>query len=171
MELTREQLEAMQLPDELIDQLMAAHAEDVTALQGQIDALSGIRKELEQTLSDERRSWEMKERERAGRQAVQTALRRLGANEQVLPLLTSTVRPESITMTEGVPDNAEALAEQLAQQYPGLFAQTETAPGVRISPPLGWGKSGYTAQDIDAMSEEEINRNWGAVKAALTKGE
>ena len=126
--MTREQLEALQLPDELIDQLMAAHTEDMNALQSQIDTLTGIRKELEQTLSEERRGWELKERERIGHQAVQAALRRLGANEQALPLLTGTIRPESISMTDGVPDNAEALAEQLAQQYPGLFAQPKTSP-------------------------------------------
>lgn len=171
MGLTREQLEAMQLPDEMIEQLMKAHMEDVSELQQQIDSLSGKRKELEQTLSEERRGWELKERERVGHEAIHAALRRRGVNEQVLTLLTSTVRPESITMTDGVPDNAEALAEQLAQQYPGLFAQPETIAGAHISPPLGRGRSGYTAQDIDAMSTEEINRNWSAVKEALTKGE
>lgn len=196
MALTRRQLKEMQLPDETIETIIAAHAQSIAGLKEERDAwreaagqteaareerdalmqqvaeLTGARQAAEQLqneLDSLRAAQTAQIEERLRTEAAQRALIQRGANEQALPLLLAAADLTGITVCEGVAEGAEALADGLAQAYPAVFAQPVRIPTGSVCPPSG-GASVMTAQELEAMSPEEINNNWNAVKTALMKG-
>lgn len=187
MELTLEGLAALSIPEESAAQILAAcaaaraadreqldqAAQAREALAAEVSGLSGERDALNDRVAELTRAQEAAEqaaRVRQSRETVTEALRRRGANEQALPLMLAALNTEALTACE-TQEAADQLAEQSAAAYPGLFAQPVRIPLDPIAPPVAQLKRVITAREIGAMTTDEINMNWSAVKSALTKGE
>lgn len=196
MSLTRKQLKAWQLPTDMIERIIAAHAETVDGLKAERDALrdaanqantlaaerdtlraqveqlSSVQADLEQTRAelDACRTRAEEERLCAQRQeALNAALRDAGANEKALPLLARLLNPAELHLENGCLKNADALIAPLREQYAAFFAKPVRLPAQTITPPIQAGGA-LTREDIGRMSADEINRNWNAVKGVLSKG-
>lgn len=192
MALTRRLLKELQLSEETIGTIIAAHADSLAGLKEERDAWreaaapnEALKEERDRLSAQvgELTGWQAKAealqaeqaaREAAARQAEEAsartealtaALTARGANQAALPLLLMAAERDAGSTWE-----AEALAGQLAQSYPAMFASVQRIPTGRIDPPVG-GASALTPRELDAMSLEEINDNWSAVKSALMKGE
>ena len=149
MELTEEMLREMELPAEAAEQIWQAHRETVDALRAEAENARGEVQRLNEA-----------ENRRAAEEALRGELRRLGAQEEAIPLLTMAALPGA-EMAGGRLQNAQALLAPLQRQYPGLF------PEAPARPPEAWqpGRSGREA--IGAMSEVEINARWDEVREML----
>lgn len=187
MELTLEDLAALDIPEESAALILAAceaarsadreqlaqAAQTQAALTARLDGLIGERDALTAQVAEMLRAREEAERTARSvqrREAVTQALLRRGANERALPLMLDALGAEALTACETA-EAAERLAETSAAAYPDLFAQPVRIPLETLAPPVAQLKNTITAREIGAMTTEEINRNWNAVKSALTKGE
>ncbi|MBE5795822.1 MAG: hypothetical protein E7327_00405 [Clostridiales bacterium] len=189
MSLTRKLLRELQLTDESIERIIAAHAETVQALKAERDEALASAAAHEQTASERDRF-----REEAGafqqeadqlrteletfRQQVHTErtaqgradaicelLRRAGANEQALPLLARAVQTTEEDWN-GTELRADAdVISPVVSQYGAFFSSPVPIPTDRVSPPLDG--SALSPDDVRLMSPEEINRNWSQVRSAL----
>lgn len=189
MTLTRKLLRELELNDETIERILAAHTEAVDALCIERDEARQAAAALEQTTAErdalretaanhqqeaERLRGEFElfrqqvhaERTAEGREsAIREALRRAGANELALPLLAQAVKTDEadwdgVALREG----ADVLSPVI-RQYGAFFSQPVPIPNDRVSPPLDG--SALSREDVRVMSAEEINRNWHQVRSAL----
>ena len=191
MSLTRKLLKELELNEEAIERIIAAHADTVDALRTERDAaLAAVSaredaaaerdalrqaaanhlqeaERLRNEYDDYRRQVEG-ERTAAMREAVlRSALSRAGANEQAIPLLAkAVVTAEEDWENDALRDEAAALAA-VRETYAAFFAQPQPLPTDPFSPPLEGGR--LTCEEIRRMSAEEINRNWTQVQDALTQ--
>lgn len=191
MSLTRKLLKELELNEEAIERIIAAHADTVDALRTERDAaLAAVSaredaaaerdalrqaaanhlqeaERLRNEYDDYRRQVEG-ERTAARREAVlRSALSRAGANEQAIPLLAkAVVTAEEDWENDALRDEAAALAA-VRETYAAFFAQPQPLPTDSFSPPLEGGR--LTCEEIRRMSAEEINRNWTQVQDALTQ--
>lgn len=182
MTITRAGLEALALEDSVISRILEAHEEALRQLQSELDAARGeaevLRGEREAAVAREASlsaDFEAFRRETeaaavaAGRlEALHAALRRAGANEQVIPLLAGALSVEE-SMWEGTAllDEAAAIAPA-AERYPGLFAAPEPLPTDPVSPPISGGAP-LSPGDVRRMTPDEINRSWSLVRSALMR--
>lgn len=165
MALTRRLLKELELNDETIERIIAAHAETVTALQAQAESHQGEARRIQGELDAFRQQVEGERTGMLREQALQAALRRAGANEHAVPLLARTLETQ-----EGDWDGANlrdeaAFLSPVRAQYAAFFSQPQPIPTDRISPPLDGGM--LSLEDVRRMSAEEINRNWSQVCSAL----
>ena len=173
MSLTRKLLKELELNDDAVERIIAAHVDTVDALRQERDAALAQREaQLAETasareeLSAYRAATEQAQHASARRSALAEALADQGANPQALPLLLDAVTlPEEAWDGDALPDAAAALQAYRAK-YPGLFAAKKPIPVKRISPPLSGGGA-LTHADVKRMSASDINRNWSAVQKAL----
>ena len=165
MALTRRLLKELELNDETIERIIAAHAETVTALQAQATGHENEARRIQGELDAFRQQVESERTGHLRQQTLEDALRRAGANEHAAPLLARTLE-----IHEGDWDGAqlrdeEAFLSPVRAQYAPFFSQPQPIPTDRISPPLDGGI--ITLEDVRRMSAEEINRNWSQVCSAL----
>lgn len=187
MSLTRRLLKDMELNDEAIERIIAAHAATVDALREEQRAAvtaaqneSSAECEALRTAADEhrqeaerirqeydafRRATEAAQTAQAREQALCAALRRSGANELAVPLLAKAVSTTEADWDGAALRDEHAALEGVLTQYSAFFAQPVPLPTDRISPPLD--SSRLTREDVRCMSAEEINRNWSQVCSAL----
>ena len=173
MSLTRKLLKELELNDEAVERIIAAHVETVDALRQERDAaLSQSEAQQAETASARealiayQAQTEQQQRSAARRAALAEALAEHGANSQATELLL-----DAITLPEESWDGEKLLDAQAAMQcyrakYPGLFARKNPIPVTRVSPPISGGGA-LTHADVKRMSAQDINRNWSAVKTAL----
>ncbi len=189
MSLTRRLLRELELNDEAIEQIIAAHAETVDALRSERDEARSAAAALEQTAAERdelreaaathqqeaqrlqaefdlyRRQVETERTAEGRANAIREALRSAGANELALPLLAQAVQTaESDWDGTALRENADVLSPVI-QQYGAFFSQPIPIPTDRVSPPLDG--SALSREDVRVMSAEEINRNWSQVRSAL----
>lgn len=193
MTLTRKLLRELELNDEAIEHILAAHTEAVDALCSERDEARQAAAALEQAAAERdalretaanhqqeaerlRSEFDLyrrqvdEERTAQGRKsAIREALRKAGANELALPLLA-----QAVSTTEADWDGAELrmgadVISPVVRQYGAFFAQPIPLPTDRCSPPLDG--SALTREDVRGMSAEEINRNWSQVRSALNQHE
>lgn len=165
MSLTRRLLKELELTDDAIERIIAAHTETVDALKTEA---TGHRSEAERlrTELDAYRLQVQTDRLHAAREQTLCALlRRAGANEQAIPLLSRAfTTAESDWEGEHLLDENAVLAPVQAQ-YAAFFTRQQPLPTDRITPPLD--SSILSFEDVKRMSAEEINRNWSQVCSAL----
>ena len=173
MSLTRKLLKELELNEEAVERIIAAHVETVDALRQERDAaLSQSEAQQAETasarkaLSAYQAETELQQRTAARRAALAEALAEHGANPQATPLLLDAIHlPEE--SWDGVKLLDAAVTMQNCQaKYPGLFARKNPIPVTRVSPPLSGGGA-LTHADVKRMSASDINRNWSAVRTAL----
>lgn len=173
MSLTRKLLKELELNEEAVERIIAAHVETVDALRQERDAaLSQSEAQQAETASARealiayQAQVEQEQHASTRRSALAEALANQGANAQALPLLLDAITlPEESWNGDSLQDAAATL-QAYRVKYPGLFAQKNPIPVTRVSPPISGGGA-LTHADVKRMSAQDINRNWSAVKTAL----
>lgn len=173
MSLTRKLLKDLELNENAIEQIIAAHVETVDALkqerdaaQAQRDAQQGETAAVQAEYAAYRSQVEEARRLSARREALSQALTAQGANPNALPLLLDAIHlPEEAWQDDKLTDASEALQPWRAK-YGALFAMKNPIPVTKVRPPITAGGL-LTHADVKRMSASDINRNWSAVKTAL----
>ena len=190
MSLTRKLLREMELTDEAIGRILAAHHEAVDALTLQRDDALAAAADHEQTvaerdvlrteaaahhaeaerlrteLEDFRQQVHQERTEASRRAALHEALLHAGANEQAIPLLAQAVRTSEEDWAGAVLLDAQHTLAPVIRDYAGFFSSPVPLPTERITPPLH-PTGTLTHEDLKAMTAEEINQNWLQVRSAL----
>ncbi|MGN1019810.1 MAG: hypothetical protein ACI4O7_05510, partial [Aristaeellaceae bacterium] len=195
MALTRSLLRELNLEDSAIEQIIQAHSETVTALKAEIDAaraeaaaLTDVTAErdmlMEQIaqlsaqqadarqLQEEFDAWKAREQQSLTDAEKQRLLRQAlldaGANGKAVALLAREIDPDSLVITGGALHNAGEVIAPVREKYAAFFARPVRLPAPVIQPPASL-HGALTRQDLAAMSAEDINANWDAVRAALAR--
>lgn len=190
MSLTRKLLRELELSDNAIERIIAAHAESIDALRTERDEARTALAQHEQAVSerdalreeaaahqadaqrlrtelDAFRQQVSAERTRAVRHsALCQALSRAGANPHAVPLLAQAVTTTDEDWNEDRLLDEEAVLHAVREQYAPFFAKPRQLPTDRITPPLQPGGD-LSREDVQRMSAEEINRHWPQVRSAL----
>lgn len=196
MAMTRADLKGLGLEDDVIDKIVAMHADTVNGIrsdsqkaQGEAaTAVSDLQRQLGEmqtqmaqakdsydTLKKDfdayRESAEQQEANRAKTAAYRDLLQSIGIKgDKRLDAILRTVQPENLELSEdGALKNREALEAAAKEDWSEFITTTETRGASTNTPPANSAKS-YTADDIRKMSPAEINANFDAIKASL-KGE
>lgn len=164
--LTEEQTAAILAEQEEAARQIAALKEEMAALKGRItEAVEAGKAETAavQAAFDEYREGIIQgEKERLMRAALLEA----GANPQAVELLLRDVALAQAEIRDGKLVQAEELAAAIKAKWSAFFAVREAVPMGAINPPRNVDLA-LTRRAVEGMSLEEINRNWGSVKAAL----
>ena len=180
MSLTRKLLKDLQITDEAIEQIIAAHVETVDALKAQRDSLSdeldtlraqeqSAAQQVQTAFDDYRTQVESEHHKQQALQLLRLAMIQAGCNEKAVELLIQSIDPAALQVENGVLTNQEALIGELRTKHAAFFAQPVRVAVPTIQPPIPSG-SAITREDLSRMSADEINRNWNAVKGVLAKG-
>ena len=180
MALTRKLLKDMQLNDETIEQIIAAHAATVEALKAERDAaaseLEALRSaegqsaaEVQAAFDAYRSRVENDQNTAKARELLRLAMIQAGCNQQVIDLLIQTVDPAKLALEGGSLKDEGALIAGMKEKHAAFFAQPTRMSVPSIQPPIPTGGA-LTREDLSRMSADEINRNWNAVKSVLSKG-
>lgn len=137
------------------DALTAQLAEAVAAGQAETAAVQGA-------YDAYRAEVELQEK----RTALRGLLAEAGANPAVVELLVEQAHLAEAEWQDGRLTQGDALVAELRTRWGALFATRESVP-VEAMNPLKGEETVLSRQAVEGMSLEEINRNWGAVKAAL----
>jgi len=156
---------------ELLTELGLEKVTDLkAALQKQRDAEAAAQTEtqrLQAQLSEYQRreqTWETQRREQALQIAVQAAAQKVGIVDAEVAM--ALVRGQITFDDKGAPQGVETALMELVKAKPFLKAQA--GGGSPTNPPRGGAM--LTREAIAAMTPEQINANWDAVKAAMEKG-
>ncbi|MGN0778886.1 MAG: hypothetical protein ACI4MJ_07055 [Aristaeellaceae bacterium] len=195
MALTRSLLKELALDDSTAEQIILAHSETVSALKAEIDAaraeasaLAEMTAERDMLLEQvallsaqqadaaqvqaEFDAYKAQEAQRLTDSEKQELLRKAlleaGANEKALALLAREIDPASLVISGGVLANAQDVIAPLKEKYGAFFAQPVRLSTPVIQPPSSL-RGALTRQDVAAMSADEINANWDAVRAVLAR--
>ena len=190
MSLTRKLLKELELNEDAVERIIAAHVETVDALRQERDSALARATAVESTvqerdklraLAEERlneaasardeltayRAQVEQERHQASRRsALAQALTAQGANASALPLLLDSIALPEEDWEGNTLRSAEAALQPYRAKYSALFSVKSPIPVTKVAPPVTSGGI-LTPADIKRMSANDINRNWNAVKTAL----
>lgn len=196
MAMKRADLKGLGLEDDVIDKIIAMHADTVNGIrsdsqreQGEAaTAVSGLQRQLGEmrtqmaqakdsydTLKRDfdayRQSAKQQETNRAKTAAYRDLLQAIGIKgDNRLDAILRTVQPEKLELSEdGTLKDREALEKAAKEAWAEFITTTETH-GADTKTPPGSAAKAYTADDIRKMTPAEINANFDAIKASL-KGE
>ncbi|MBE5804927.1 MAG: hypothetical protein E7316_10510 [Clostridiales bacterium] len=180
MALTRQLLKDLQLNDESIEQIIAAHISTVDALKAERDAafaeLQALRESSGQSAAEVQAAFdayrtqvEAHHNTAKALELVRLAMLQAGCNEKAIDLLIQAIDPATLKVEGGSLKNEAAIIAELRSKYAAFFAQPVRMATPTIQPPIPTGGA-LTREDISRMSADEINRNWNAVKSVLAKG-
>lgn len=180
MALTRQLLKDMQLTDENIEQIIAAHVATIEALKNERDAAAAenqaLRAAADQSAAQVQQAFDayraQVEQDRQTRKALEIlrlSMLQAGCNEKALDLLIQSIDPAALEMEGGMLKNSAALIADLRSKYADFFARPVRMPAPTLQPPVT-ASGPLTRDDLSRMSVDEINRNWSAVKGVLAKG-
>lgn len=196
MALTRNFLRSMNLTDEQISAIIDSHVETVDGLKAERDSLKADATKLTQAQAEVTRlTGELEKAQKSGGDAArvqadfdaykqQVEAERLNAKtdgalydlakkagiqrESFLKLAVRTFDRNAIKRgDDNAIANADELVEAFKAEYPDFIAtEPEPKPAPTINPPPGPAQS-FTKEQIEAMTPEEINKNWDAIKGNL----
>lgn len=191
MSLTRRLLKELELNDDAIERIIAAHVATVDALRTERDEALAASAALEETAAERdalrqaaadhqqeaerlrtdfdryRRQVDEERHATQRKQTLHDALTRAGANAHAIPLLAGAIQTTDTDWDGAALRDERAVLAPVISQYAALFGQETAVPTDRVSPPLEGGA--LTREDVRSMSAEEINRNWSTVCSALTQ--
>ena len=114
-----------------------------------------------------------KESEQRMREAKEAALRAAleeeGCNRYAVELILRQIELDKAVLSDGSVVNAGDLIAPLKEKYAPFFAKPARIPTPAVEPPVS-SEGALDIGDVSRMSVEEINRNWSAVRSALSKG-
>lgn len=191
MALTRSMLKSMSLTEEQVNAIIEAHTETVTGLKAKINDLETAIEPLKE-VAKERDS--LKEQlEKAGdstkvqaefdafRQQVENEKREAAESADVLAICKAAgITRDSFLRAvgrefdrskiqrgdDGAISNRDALVEYVRKDFADFGSTTVEHGAPPVTPPSGGNKT-YTRAEIQAMSPEEINKNWPEVQKSL----
>lgn len=194
--LTRKFLRALGVEEEKIDEIVNAHQDTLEEIKLERDSLKDSASKLAEAQAEVTRlSGELEkaqknsgdaakvqadfdaykqqvEAERLNQQtdgALYDLAKKAGIQrESFLKLAVKNFDRETIKRGDGnAIANADELVEAFKAEFPDfLAAEPEPRPAPTITPPPGPAKP-YTKEQIEAMTPEEINKNWDAIKGTL----
>ena len=191
MALKREFLKAMGLDDEKISAIINAHAETVDGLKTKIieletaiDPLKDVAKErdsLKEQLAKAGDADKVKAEFDAFRQQVENEKKEAAETADVLAICKDAgITRDSFLRAvgrdfdrskiqrgeDGAISNRDALVEYVKKDFADFGSTTTEQGAPPMNPPAGGGKT-YTRAEIQAMTPEQINKNWDAVQKSL----
>lgn len=181
MPLTQAMLEAWQIEPSSAERILQAHTETLQQLTQERDELAqqlltmqDAITQRDQALQDADASRAALERlqaqqqRQARQQSMREALLSSGANPQAVDLLLLAMTADGAVL-HGDSMAPEDMLCAVRAQYPAFFSEPIYLPTDPVSPPIS-ASAPLTREDVRRMSQEEINRNWSAVRSALEKG-
>ena len=196
MSLTRKQLKDLQLDEAIIEEIIASHVSTIDGLRSERDAALAaaanvgeltcerdeLRAQVENltaSLQEQREAqaafeeYLAKESEQRMREAKEAALRAAleeeGCNRCAVELILRQIDLDKAVLSDGSIVNAEELITPLKEKYAPFFAKPARIPTPAVEPPVS-SEGALDIGDVSRMTVEEINRNWSAVRSALSKG-
>ena len=196
MSLTRKQLKDLQLDEAAIEEIFAAHVSTIEGLRAERDAAleaaaraeelalerDGLRARVEeltaslqaqgeaQAAFEEYLAQENAQRVREAKEAaLRTALEDEGCNRYAVELILRQIDLDKAVLSGDSVVNAGELIAPLREQYAPFFAKPARIPTPAVEPPVS-PEGALDIGDVSRMTVEEINRNWSAVRSALSKG-
>lgn len=180
MALTRQLLKDMQLTDEAIEQIIAAHVSTIEALKSERDAALAEAEELraatdqsaaqvQQAFDAYRAQVEQEQQTRKALELLRLSMLQAGCNEKAIDLLIQSIDAAQLELEGGMLKNGPALIAEMRARYADFFARPVRMPAPTLQPLISSGGP-LTRDDLSRMSVDEINRNWNAVKGVLAKG-
>ena len=191
MALTRKMLKAMGLEESVIDSIIDAHGETVEALKkqrddaqaeaGKVEDLTRQLNEANTKLSTAGDAAKVQADFDAFRQQVENEKREAAETADVLAICKDAgITRDSFLRAvgrdfdrskiqrgeDGTISNRDALVEYVKKDFADFGSTTEERGTPPVTPPAGGNKS-YTRAEIQAMSPEEINKNWPEVQKSL----
>lgn len=188
--LTRKLLKSLGLSDEVIETIIEAHTDVTDALRNERDgyktkaeSITALEKERDQLKAqldkagdaakvraefDAYKAQVETDRANAVReQALRRALKDAGVQrDEFVELLMGKADLTGAEMDGDKLKDAAALIDPLKASYGGCFATTTTQGTAPVNPPTN-GQQKLTREQIEGMSEAEINANWSAVQASI----
>ena len=196
MSLTRKQLRDLQLDEATIEEIIAAHVSTIEGLRAERDAAleaaagaDALAREREGLLArvesltaslqeqgearaafEEYLSQEAAQHAREAKEAaLRTALEEAGCNRYAVELILREIDPDQAVLSGEQVINARELIAPMKEKYAPFFARPVRIPTPAVEPPVS-SEGALDISDVARMSAEEINRNWSAVRSALSKG-
>lgn len=191
MALKREFLKAMGLDDEKISAIINAHAETVDGLKTKINDLETAiepmkdvakeRDNLKEQLAKAGDSDKVRAEFEAFRQQVENEKQEAKVTEEVRAICKEAgIARDSFLRAvgrefdrskiqrgeDGTISNREALVEYVKKDFADFGSTTTDQGAPPVAPPSGGNKT-YTRAEIQAMSPDEINKNWAEVQKSL----
>lgn len=191
MALTRKMLKAMGLEESVIDSIIDAHSETVEALKkqrddaqaeaGKVEDLTRQLNEANTKLSTAGDAAKVQADFDAFRQQVENEKREAAETADVLAICKDAgITRDSFLRAvgrefdrskiqrgeDGAISNRDALVEYVRKDFADFGSTTEERGTPPVTPPAG-GNKVYTRAEIQAMSPEEINKNWPEVQKSL----
>jgi myosin heavy subunit len=184
-------LKSMSLTEEQVNAIIEAHTETVTGLKTKItdletaiEPLKEVAKErdsLKEQLAKVGDSTKLREEFDAYKQQVENEKQEAKVDEEV----TAICKDAGITRAsflravgrefdrskiqrgeDGTISNREALVEYVKKDFADFGSTTVERGTPPVTPPAGGNKT-YTRAEIQAMSPDEINKNWPEVQKSL----
>lgn len=191
MALTRNFLKSMGLTDEQVSAIIEGHTDTVTALTKERDDARASAAKVEE-LTRERDDYKTKY-EKAGdaskvqaefdaykqkvegekvsaakTAAIRKSFKAAGVNrDEFADLLLGKVDMDKVELDGDKVKDEAALLDPLKSKYAGCFGKVDEQGTPPSAPPSGSSGTKYTQEQIQAMSTEEINKNWDAIRASL----
>jgi len=153
----------------LKDQIQT-HEEQMKQLKNDSQASGALKKKIEE-LEDERKQIQQNYRQKLREQQIEKELIRANAREPkaVRPLLDE----DAIEIDDDGIKGLEEQIEQLREEKSFLFAEQKPTPSHAGSEGFGGNDDSVvlTRQQIEQMSEDEINENWEEIQRFLEQRE
>lgn len=165
MSLTRKMLKEMGVEEELIEEIIAAHAETVGALK-KAQEVSGAdwKSKYEELYSDYEGYKQGVEQEsiRLKKEGIlRELLKECGVVSECIEPIMRISSPETIDLAEdGSPVDIDGLKLEINEHWKAFIPKTATVGAQVAAPPKETGVKTYTRDDVRRMSPEEINRNY-----------
>lgn len=182
MPLTQAMLEAWQIEPSSAERILQAHTEALQQLTQERDELAQQLLTMQDAITQRNQALQDADTSRAAlerlqaqqqRQARQQSMREAllssGANPQAVDLLLLAMTPDEAVLHGDDSMTPEDMLCAVRAQYPAFFSEPIYLPTDPVSPPIS-ASAPLTREDVRRMSQEEINRNWSAVRSALEKG-
>ena len=152
---------------ELVDELNGKIADlEIQATKGNTDEYKTKYAELEKEYNDYKTGIETKETNRLKTNKITEMLKKEGANEGVLNLLTKAFDLSTVEIENDNIKDWENVLKPVKEQYSGCFATTTTTGNPPATPPQG-NITKFTLDNINNMSASEIAKNYDKIRRDL----
>jgi chromosome segregation ATPase len=111
------------------------------------------------------------DKEKANKQsALRSKLESEGANPKLVKLLEKEFDVDNIELDGSDVKDWESVFTPIKEQYSDLFGTAKETGTTTANPPASGEEKDFTIEQINAMSEKEINKNWNSISKILSGG-
>lgn len=199
MSLTRKYLKEIGIESEKIDLIIEAHTDTLDSIKAERDELKAKAERVDSliaeneslksatasesewknkfdSLNSEFEAYKQEQNEKDLKIAKESEYKKLlkeaGVSESRIDTILRVTDLNAIEMNEGAIKDADSVKESIKSEWKDFIVSTDMN-GAKVEHPSGNdGQRTFTQADIRAMSRDEINKNWDAIKSSLSnKGE